>query len=80
MHADCFAGVEFKTIVGDPILTLFTHGCISLCACRRDFAILIILRLHKELVQVIGLQLLGPEEALLGLGIATMVASLQESR
>ena len=94
MHADCFAGVEFKTIVRDPILTLFTHSCISLCACRSDFAsiqkaksstsndasepyktdftILIILRLHKQLVQVIGLQLLGSEDSLLGLGIATM--------
>ena len=34
--------------------------------------------LHKQLVKAIGLQLLGSEESLLGFGIATMVASLQE--
>ena len=34
--------------------------------------------LHKQLAKAIGLQLLGSEESLPGLGIATMVASLQE--
>ena len=42
------------------------------------FTILSIL-LHKQLVKVTGLQLLGSEESFLGFGIATMVAFLQES-
>ena len=37
MHTDCFAGGKFKFVLRDPFCTLFTHSCISLSACGRDF-------------------------------------------
>ena len=44
---------------------------------NRLFTILSIV-LHKQLVKAMGLELLGSEESLPGLGIAPLVASLQE--
>ena len=46
---------------------------------NRLFTILSIV-LHKQLAKAMGLYLFGSEEFLLGFGIATMVAFLQEGR